>query len=163
MRHLRSVELDTHLVLAHGDEVVEVNAAVAELRTGMLRDQLGDQGRSNGQLCDLCQHKKVMDMNEIRTMVGEVKELGKRLAGGTSFARVREADTLLTKLVEEGVSKGVDGGETLGWGVLQKKGDQVNEVIASLAEHLGKYQYLISSEGRGRLLTPTLPNGCGLI
>ena len=72
-------------------------------------------------------------------MTREVKELGKSLGGATSMTRVGEANPLLTELIEEGMGKSVDGRETLSWGVLQKKGDQVNEVIASLAEHLRQY------------------------
>ena len=57
MSPMCSVKLDTHLILAHGDEVVEVNAAAEELWAGMLGDQLGVQGRSDGELCSLCQQR----------------------------------------------------------------------------------------------------------
>lgn len=69
-------------------------------------------------------------------MTREVEKLGHLFGPSIGMARVREASLRITKLVKERMAHGIDGRETLGWGVLEECSDQLYSIVRSLAENL---------------------------
>ena len=70
------------------------------------------------------------------TMMREVEQLRHFLAATSGMSRIWESTIRSTKLVEERVNHGLDGGETLGRGVLQESRDQLNCIWSRFAEDL---------------------------
>ena len=69
-------------------------------------------------------------------MTGKIEEGGKfaKLAG--TVPRVGQHGVGVSKLIEERMNHGIDGGLSLGWGILGQAGDEVNSISVRLSEDL---------------------------
>jgi len=59
-------------------------------------------------------------------VLGKIEKTRQVLGTAIRMAGVREAAVRIAELVKEGVDHGIDGRETLSWGVLEQRRDQID-------------------------------------